>query len=147
MRSTADRIRHAVLFELIAIILVGPLLGWAFAAPIVRVGALSVVLSLVATGWNYIYNIGFDHALQRLRGHVRKRPWERIIHAFLFELGMLVFTIPPVMWWLGFDLFEALRMALSVMVFYLFYAWLYNLVYDHVFPIPEPEEPGWCDSG
>lgn len=138
MRSVADRIRHALCFELIGVLLVGPTAAWLFGTSMIRMGALAVVLSLVATGWNYVYNVWFDHALLRLRGRVRKTLLERVAHTFLFETGMLILTLPPVMWWLDYGLLRALHLSLSLMVFYLVYTYVYNLAYDWLFPIHEP---------
>lgn len=138
MRSVADRIRHAVCFEIIGVLLVGPTAAWLFGTSMIRMGALAVALSLVATSWNYVYNVGFDHVLLRWRGRVHKTLWERVWHAVLFETGMLVLTIPPVMWWLDYSLSRALQLALSLMAFYLVYTYVYNLAYDWLFPPREP---------
>jgi len=140
MRSVTDRIRHAVCFELIGVAIVSPLAGWAFDAEFHKVGALAVALSLVATVWNYVYNLWFDHALLRIRGRVHKTLGERGIHACIFEMGMLVLTVPPVMWWMDYDFVRALSMGASLMAFYLVYIYVYNLAYDALLPIPEPEE-------
>lgn len=138
MRSVGDRIRHAVCFEIIGVLLVGPLASWLFDTSMIRIGALALVLSLVATGWNYIYNIWFDRALWRFYRRVNKTTVERILHAFLFEFGMLLLTLPPVMWWLDYGLVRALNLSLSLMGFYLVYAYVYNLAYDWLFPAREP---------
>lgn len=137
MRSVADRIRHAVLFELIGVLIVSPLAGWAFDAELHRVGVLAVAMSLLATLWNYLYNLGFDHALLRLRGRVRKTAGERVLHALIFEFGMLVFSLPPVMWWMDYSFLQALSMSASLMIFYLIYTYVFNWAYDTVFPMPE----------
>jgi len=142
MRSVLDRVRHAVLFELIGVAIVSPLAGWLFHAPMHRVGALAVAISLFATVWNYVYNLAFDHALRRITGRVYKTSWERILHAIVFEAGMLVFTLAPVMWWMGFGLGEALTMNVALMVFYLVYTYAYNLAYDIIFPIPAQQPRG-----
>ncbi|MES1945345.1 hypothetical protein PC39_14557 [Salinisphaera sp. PC39] len=138
MRSIADRIRHAVCFEVIGVLMVGPLASWAFDAELMRVGSLAIALSLVATAWNYVYNLWFDHAMWRMLGRVRKTLSERVLHAFIFEFGMLLLTLPPVMWWLDRGVIQALNMSLSLMVFYLVYTYVYNLAYDWLFPIREP---------
>lgn len=143
MRSTADRIRHAVCFEIIGVVIVTPLAGWAFNAGFAHIGALAVAMSLLATIWNYVYNVLFDHALLRWRGRIRKRPLERVVHAFIFEFGMLLLSLPPVMWWMGYGLKRALTMALSLMAFYLVYTYIYNWLYDILFPVPEANG---CDS-
>lgn len=140
MRSVGDRIRHAVCFEIIGVLVVTPLAGWAFDADFGRVGVLAVAMSLIATVWNYIYNLAFDHLLLRLRGRVLKTPGERVVHAFVFEFGMLLITLPPVMWWMNYGFSRALAMAASLMVFYLVYTYIYNWLYDIIFPLPDSEQ-------
>lgn len=138
MRSTADRIRHAVCFEIIGVLIVTPLAGWAFNADFSHVGVLAIAMSIFATVWNYVYNLGFDHLLLRLRGRVRKTVGERVVHAIVFEFGMLLFMLPPVMWWMNYSFQRALAMAASLMVFYLVYTYIYNWLYDLIFPVPDP---------
>lgn len=138
MRSVGDRIRHAVCFEVIGVLTVTPLVDWVFDARLFRVGVLALFLSLLATCWNYVYNVAFDRLMWRLRRRVYKRPHERVVHACVFEFGMLVITVPPVMWWLDYGLSRALSMAASVMVFYLLYTYVYNWLYDRLFPASEP---------
>jgi len=136
MRSVPDRIRHAVSFELIGVLIVSPLVSWAFDAGLHHVGVLAVAMSLLATVWNYVYNLLFDHALLRLRGRVRKTVAERVFHAVVFELGMLIFSLPPVMWWMSYSPLQALSMSASLMIFYLLYTYVFNWAYDVIFPIP-----------
>ncbi|MCX4197597.1 hypothetical protein OMR07_20300, partial [Methylobacterium organophilum] len=72
MRSTRDRIRHAILFEVIGLLLIVPLGTAAFGLHAADMGVIGVGSALVATSWNYVYNLGFDRAMQRLAGHTRK---------------------------------------------------------------------------
>lgn len=136
MRTVADRIRHALCFEIIGLLLVTQLSGWLFKTSLVTFGILALILSVLATLWNYVYNLMFDHALLRLVKRVEKTLFERVIHAFLFEIGMLIITLPLVVWWMGYGLVEALNMSIALMVFYLVYVYIYNIVYDKIFPVP-----------
>lgn len=45
-------------------------------------------------------------------------------------------ALPAMAWWLEISLLEALVLDLGFVVFYLVYAFVYNLLYDKVFPIP-----------
>src|SRR5690554_3132987 len=137
MRTFADRMRHAICFEVFGLIFVTYLSSLIFNTRPMEFGPLALILSLVATAWNYVYNWVFDHALLRLRGRVHKIWQERVVHALIFEFGMLVLTLPLVMWWLGYGFVEAMSMSLGLMLFYLVYIYLYNLAYDKIFPIPE----------
>lgn len=137
MRGFADRVRHAVGFEVIGLVLVTPLGAWFFDHAIYDIGVLSLACATIATVWNYIYNLGFDLAMRRLCGDTRKSPGLRVFHAVLFESGLLLVLMPLIAWYLGVTLWQALVMDLSFAGFYLVYAFVYNWVYDLVFPISE----------
>lgn len=138
MRGTRDRIRHALSFELIALVVVTPVGAWAFGVPVQDIGVVAVVSATIATGWNYIYNLLFDHALLRFAGDVRKTIPMRIAHAVLFEAGLLVVLLPFIAWYLGISLIEAFLMDISFAAFYLIYAFVFNWAYDLIFPLPTP---------
>lgn len=139
MRNTRDRIRHSVLFELIGLITVTPLGGWVFGVPISHFGVVAVVSTTLAMSWNYAYNLGFDHALLRLTGSVKKTLRTRIVHAGLFEFGLLCLLVPFIAWYLAVPLWQAFVMDVSLAGFYLVYAFVFNWVYDIVFPVPSEE--------
>lgn len=136
MRGIADRIRHAIFFEIIGLVLVTPLGAWLFDQPMQDIGVLALACATIATIWNYFYNLGFDLVLRRLLGDTRKTPGMRVLHAVLFEGGLLVVLLPLIAWYLGITLWQALMMDLSFAGFYLVYAFVYNWLYDLVFPIP-----------
>ncbi|MCY0095580.1 PACE efflux transporter [Hoeflea ulvae] len=146
MRTTKDRIRHALSFEIIALVIVTPLGAWAFAMPLEDIGVVALVSATIATGWNYLYNLLFDHALLRLAGHVRKTLLMRIFHALLFEGGLLLILLPFIAWHLGVTLLQAFLMDVSFAVFYLAYAFVFNWVYDIVFPVPALDRPAGLNS-
>lgn len=138
MRSTADRIRHALSFEIIALLIVTPASAWLFDKPIGHIGVVAVVSASIATGWNYVYNLGFDHALRRLRGTVKKTVPIRVLHAVSFEIGLLFVLLPFIAWYLEISLREAFLIDVSLAVFYLIYAFVFNWIYDVFFPVSEP---------
>jgi len=137
MRSTRDRIRHAISFELIGLALVTPLGAIAFGMPVEDIGIVGIGSATLATGWNYLYNIGFDHLMRRLTGSTQKSPVVRIAHAILFELGLLIVLLPLIAWYLDVSLIHALTMDISFAVFYVIYAFVFNWAYDRLFPLPE----------
>lgn len=140
MRTTLDRIRHAILFELVGLVLMigGGSILTGFDAH--SLGVIGVVSSLVATAWNYVYNLMFDRAMLRLRGSVIKTHPLRALHALLFEGGLLVLLLPFVAWMLGVSLWQAFLFDLAIAVFYIVYGYAYNWAYDRVFPMPEARE-------
>ncbi|QDY69623.1 PACE efflux transporter [Qingshengfaniella alkalisoli] len=137
MRKTKDRIRHAISFEIIGLLIVTPMGAWIFGTPMHEIGVVAVVSATIATAWNYIYNLGFDHAMLRLRGDVRKTPAIRVGHALVFEIGLLLVLLPFIAWYLQIPLIEALLMDASFAFFYLIYAFVFNWAYDVLFPIPQ----------
>ncbi|WP_331429102.1 PACE efflux transporter, partial [Paracoccus sanguinis] len=145
MRTTPDRIRHAVLFEIVGLVfLIGG--GWLITGfDLGALGVVGVVSSVVATIWNYLYNLGFDHALRRLRGSVVKTHPVRALHAVLFEAGLLVILLPFVAWVLGISLWHAFLFDLGVAGFYVVYGYLFNWAYDRIFPLPGM--PGHAAAG
>lgn len=135
MRTVKDRVRHAISFELIGLMLIIPLGTWLFDKPMNDIGVVAVVSATIATCWNYVYNLGFDHAMQRLRGDVRKTIPIRVFHALLFETGLLIVLLPFIAWYLGVSVIHALQMDISFALFYVVYAFVFNWAYDVIFPV------------
>ena len=136
MRSFPDRVRHTVMFEIIGLALVIPGGAMLFNLPATHMGVIGVGSATVATLWNFVYNLGFDHAMLRFAGHTRKSLGLRVLHALLFEGGLLVLLLPPMAWYLGMGLWQTFVMDLAIVGFYVVYAFLFNLIYDRVFPVP-----------
>ncbi|MDQ1077928.1 PACE efflux transporter [Pseudoroseomonas cervicalis] len=140
MRTTRDRIRHAFLFEVIGLALIIPLGGLVFGLPAETMGVIGLGSAMAATLWNYVYNLGFDRAMQRWLGHTNKSLRLRVLHALLFEAGLLLILMPPIAWYLGITLLQAFVMDAAIAGFYVAYAFLFNLAYDRAFPLPQWQE-------
>lgn len=138
MRTTRDRIRHAISFEIIGLLLVTPLGAWAYGMPLEDIGVVSLVSATIATLWNYLFNLLFDHAMVRFLGDLHKTITVRLFHAALFEAGIVILLMPFIAWYLDVSLFHALTMDVSFSLFYMVYAFGFNWGYDRVFPIPAP---------
>ncbi len=137
MRSPLDRLRHALSFEIIALVVMIPLGALAFGMPMHDIGVVGIVAATLATLWNMLYNLLFDHALQRLRGTTLKTGPVRVLHAVLFEIGLLIALMPFIAWYLGISLWHALVMDVSFALFYMLYALVFNWAYDRLCPLPE----------
>ena len=136
MRTPADRIRHALSFEAIALLIVTPLGAWAFDEPLTDIGVVAIGSATIATLWNYLYNYAFDHALLRWRGSPHNTVTLRLVHAVLFEFGLLFILAPFIAWYLDISLFRALLMDIGFAGFYLVYAFAFNWAYDVIYPVP-----------
>ena len=137
MRTIKDRIRHALSFEIIGLLIIIPLGAVVFSMPAEDIGVVGVVSATIATAWNYIYNLGFDHAMQRRMGTTQKTTLIRVAHAVMFELGLLIVLMPFIAWYLGISIMHALVMDISFALFYVVYAFIFNWCYDRFFPLPE----------
>ena len=140
MRSTPDRIRHAVSFEIVGLALVTPAGAWLFDVPFADIGVVTVIGATIATLWNYVYNLGFDHLMQRVWGTTRKTPLIRVVHAIVFEACLLAFLLPVIALYLEIGIVQAFLMDASFAAFYAVYAFAFNWAYDRIFPLPEWQE-------
>lgn len=136
MRTTADRIRHTILFEVLGLAISAPLAALILDKSLTQVGSLSIMLSITAMSLNYIFNLYFDKTLVKLGRPVNVRPVRmRVLHAILFEGTMLVLSIPMVAWWLDVNLWTAFLADIGFSLFFLVYTFIYNWIYDVVFPV------------
>lgn len=131
-RSTRARITHAVLFELLGLAMIVPLSAAGFGIEMGDTAVVAVTLSLAATGWNYLYNLLFDRAMLRRYGTIRKTVFQRVLHALLFEGGLLAITLPFVAWYLDMNLWDAFVLDIAMAGFYLVYAFVFNWGWDLV---------------
>lgn len=141
MRNTADRIRQAISFEVLGLVIVTPLFAWIFDRSLGEMGGLTVLGATAATLWNYLFNLGFDRVLQKTRGgDAHKTLPLRIAHAVLFEVTLLAFLFPLFAWWLDISLVAAFGMEISFAAFYMTYTFVFTWGYDTVFP---PQRSEW----
>ncbi|WP_375177823.1 PACE efflux transporter [Marinobacter mobilis] len=134
MRTTKDRIRQAVMFEAIGLLLSIPLAALTFGLDLGKTSVLGVIGATMATVWNYLFNLMFDHALKKIFGSTHKSIKVRFVHAVSFEFGLMLAFLPVIAWWMGIGLFEALMIDIAFVVFYLVYAFVFTWTYDLVFP-------------
>ena len=130
-----DRVRHAAMFEIIGLAIFIPASAILFNKPVEAMGVIGIISATTATIWNFLFNLGFDRTLLGLRGTVQKTMALRVVHAILFEAGLVVLLIPFIAWYLGISIIAALMMDVVIVLFYLAYAFLFNIAYDWLFPI------------
>ncbi|WP_028880023.1 PACE efflux transporter [Terasakiella pusilla] len=137
MRTLSDRIRHTMMFEIMAILLTTFLGGWITGLEMAEIGMLGVFFSLIAMTWNLIFNYLFDLWNNKYRDAQAKTVILRVIHASIFEGVLFVIGIFLTMWWLEVGLWYAIILDAGLSLFFLVYAFLFNWGYDIVFPIPQ----------
>ncbi|WP_434596093.1 multidrug/biocide efflux PACE transporter [Pseudomonas sp. R4-83] len=127
-KSITERILQAIGFELLAILICTPLLARLLQKPLLDMGAVTVLIALLALGWNVVFNRFFDRVLVRL--NVAHNAWVRVAHALLFEGGLIVMGVPLIAWWLSVSLWQALLLDIGVLLFFLPYTYVYHWGYD-----------------
>lgn len=142
IRGALDRLRYALLFEAILIVLMGIAL-WALSdRSLAETGALAAILSAIAVLVALIYN----YVLDRIDAHFGRIPTERstlgrIGHALGLEIALVGTSLPAIMWWMGWGFWRALTFDVAAIAFVVVYTYVFTFIYDKVFPVPQ-EGPG-----
>lgn len=132
MSPVLRRIIYVITYEIIAILFVTTaliVLGFGGGSS----GLIAVVSSAVAIVWNFLWNTIFEAWEQRQVSQKRTLP-RRIVHAFGFEGGLIVFLVPILAWILQVSLLEAFILELGLLIFFLIYTFVFAWVFDLVLP-------------
>jgi len=137
LRTPADRARQVILFEVFGLLLITPLFVLASGEEFFSSAGLLAVLSVIALFWNALYCDLFDRSERRLAHRAAdQRPFRlRLLHAFGFEGGLVLITLPVILLWTDMGFWLALTADLGLALTYIGYAYVYNLAYDRIFPI------------
>ncbi len=134
--TTKERIFQAILFEVLAVLLTLGLvkvlsqfgLGGHDEPSNQTVLMMLIGISLMAMCWAFVYNLIFDKIFT---GDKMARPvWLRVVHIVVFELGLLCFTLPLVMWVMQIGLWQAFLLDISMTLLVLVYGFVFYWVYD-----------------
>lgn len=138
IRGGLDRLRYALFFEAILIVLMGAALWLLSEQPLARTGALAVILSVIAVCVALIYN----YVLDRIDAHFGRVPTERSVlgrigHALGLEIVLVGTSLPAIMWWMDWGFWRALTFDIAAIAFVLVYTYLFTYAYDKAFPVPQ----------
>lgn len=125
-----ERALHAVLFELFAIIFTIILTSHLTTHSTGALTGVIILISVIAVVWNFIFNWGFDKVVTGER--INRGLGIRIFHSLLFEGGLLIFTIPLVMYMLNIGWWDAFLLDIGMTLFILVYSVIFNWAYDHL---------------
>ena len=144
MSPTTRRVLQALLYEAIAIAVVGPVLSMAFDKSTASTFGLAVVLSCIALSWNYVFNWIFERweSRQSVRGRSFAR---RLAHGAGFEGGLVILLLPVMSLWLDISPTAALVANLGLLAFFFFYAIAFTWCFDRVFGLPASAQAGDVD--
>lgn len=144
LQGVRRRIVYVTLCELFAVMFSSLGLAFGSGASLGHAGVAGVFSSVVAVGWNVVFNHLFERweARQTVRGRSMKR---RIAHAIGFEGGLVVMLVPAFAWWLEISLWQAFVLDFGLLLFFLVYTYVFNWAFDRVFGLPlsaQPQPPG-----
>ncbi len=130
------RVLQAVLYEVGAIVFVGPVLSYAFEKPASSTFLLALVLSTIALCWNYIFNAIFERweSKQEVKGRNFAR---RLAHGIGFEGGLTLILVPVMALWLNTTMWVAFLANLGLLAFFFVYAIGFTWTFDKVFGLPK----------
>ena len=141
MRTGLDRLRQALMYEGIALVVVTPLASMLLDQQMQTMGLFTIGMSLLAMSWNGLFNWLFDHGLVAVGRPVQPRGvGVRVVHAVLYEAGLFGAAIPFAMVVLDLNFWEGFAAQTGFAVFFLAYAYVFSWGYDRVFPTPMAAE-------
>lgn len=135
MTPTRRKIVYAISFETLGTLVATVFLWQVSGASPASSLALSVLTATIALCWSFLFNSLFEawEARQEVKGRSRKR---RSVHAFLFEGGLVLISIPVMAWWLQVGLLEAALFEAGLIVLFLFYTYVFTWGFDRIFGLP-----------
>lgn len=140
MKPHHRRILQAILYEAIALALVSPTLALVSGKSGGTALGVSVVMTLIALGWNYVFNTLFERWERRQpqRGRTLAR---RMLHSAGFEGGLTILLVPVMVGLLDLTWLDALLADVALSVFFLGYSFVFTWLFDKVFGLPESARP------
>ena len=127
-KSITERFLQALGFEGLALLICTPLLVWITGRPALEMGVVTLGISLLALSWNVIFNSLFDRL--KIRLHLANGGWTRVLHALLFEGGLILLAVPLIAALMKISLLEAFILDIGVLLFFLPYTYVYHWGYD-----------------
>jgi uncharacterized membrane protein len=140
MQGKIRKIFQASFYELTTIAIETVIFSVFFNQPAKSSGLLSVVISILAMGWNILFNTIFERWEARQKDRQRRLK-RRILHALGFEGGLTIILVPTLAIWLKISLWEAFITDLALLIFFLFYSFIFQWLFERVFDTPNSAKP------
>lgn len=131
----ARRITYALLFEGIGIAITTLGLLAFSDSDAATAGGAAVGSMVLALGFNYVFNWGFEawEKRQPVKGRSTRR---RLAHGILFEGGLVLVLVPFLAWWMGVGLIEAFLYDIGLIAFFAVYTMAFTWAFDRIFGLP-----------
>ncbi|WP_137819564.1 PACE efflux transporter [Pseudomonas sp. 2FG] len=135
MQGKKRKVVQAISYELVALLFITPVVAWVFERGLAGSGLVTLALSLLAMGWNMLFNTLFE-AWEARQANPQRTFRRRVLHAMGFELGLMSLSVPLIAFGLGIHWWEALLADFSLVIFFLFYALFFQWCFDLIFGLP-----------
>lgn len=123
------RVINVLVFEALAIFIIMPLFSFIFDKPMSSIGFIAVITSIIAMLINYFFNLYFDKFFKS-SGKIHK--YKLLVRTILFQVTMLSFFIPFVMFMLDFNFYQSLTYNISGSLFFMLYFYIYNYLFERI---------------
>lgn len=127
-KSLSERAIQAMMFEGLALLIFSPIVSIVMDKSLAHTATLTVMMATTAMVWNVIYNWLFDRVI-KIKPENR-RLGLRILHAAIFESGLILTVVPLIAWWFQIGLIEALVLDLGLLLLFFPYTIAFNWAYD-----------------
>ncbi|WP_128331790.1 PACE efflux transporter [Apibacter sp. HY039] len=127
-RTPYERSFHAIMYEAVGILTSAPIISFLTDKSLEDSVFLALLVSITAMLWNYIFNWLFDQLQQKFQ--FNKNLFIRILHGAVFEIGLIIFTVPLISWILKMSFMNAFFLELSMLLYFFPYTIVFNWVYD-----------------
>lgn len=135
MQGIKRKIVYVAAFEVIGLSISTLWLSWLSGSPANSTGPLALMITTIAVIWNLIYNTVFE-AWERRQPSPARTVLRRIVHAFGFQLTLVVYLIPLIGWWMGISLWQAFLLDFALMLIIPLYSFVFTWVFDRIFGEP-----------
>lgn len=123
------RLINVVIFEAVAIFIITPLFSFIFNKPLASIGLIAILTSIIAMFINYIFNLFFDKHSCSWYAHPK---YKLLVRTILFQVVILSFFIPFVMFMLDFSFYQSIVYNTSGSLFFMTYFYVYNFIFEQV---------------
>ena len=121
------RIINVVIFEAVAIFIITPLFSFIFNKSLASIGFIAILTSIIAMLINYVFNLFFD----KLYSYAYPK-YKLLVRTILFQVVILSFFIPFVMFMLDFSFYQSVIYNTSGSLFFMTYFYVYNFIFEKV---------------
>lgn len=125
------RLINVFIFEAVAIFIITPLFSFIFNKPLASIGFIAILTSIIAMLINYIFNLFFDKRSCNWYSYAHPK-YKLLVRTILFQVVILSFFIPFVMFILDFSFYQSVIYNTSGSLFFMTYFYVYNFIFEKI---------------